>query len=345
MKCLIWGDCALSSRHFYNEMKKLERYGVTFTTVDWKKEMTIKNFRFITTKIEREGPDVFDVSEKILGKVSDAEILVVHYAPVSTKLIEAGEKLKIIGCARGGYENVNVGAAKKRKITILRAPGRNKHAVADYTIGLILALARNISRRHSLLKKGIWESFDVEKLPHDLSNEVLGIIGFGNIGREVAKRATSFGMKILAFDPYVEKEIISKLGAEPVDLDILLKSSDVVSLNARLTPKTFHMIGEGEFKLMKKTALFVSTSRGSLVNESALVKALENRWISGAALDVFEEEPIQSGHPILKFENVVLSPHCAGATKESLFVNGPKIIANQIESLLKGEKAEYAITS
>jgi D-3-phosphoglycerate dehydrogenase len=343
MKCLIWGDYALSSKQIYNEMEKLQRYGLTFTKLDWRNVDSIRDFRFITTKIEQEGPESFDLPEDVLSEAGDAEIMVIHYAPVSTKLIEASKKLKIIGCARGGYENVNVDAARGRGIKVVHAPGRNKYAVADYTIGLILAASRHIAKQHCLLKKGTWESFDVNNLPYELKDKVLGIVGFGNIGREVAKRAMGFGMNILAFDPYAEKEIASKFRAKLVDLDILLKQSDIVSLNVRLTPETFHMMGEAEFKLMKNSALFVNTSRGAIVDESALVKSLENRWIDGAALDVFEEEPIKGDHPVLKFENVVVSPHCAGATVESLFVRGPKIITEEIESLLKGEKPEHML--
>ncbi|MEM2123446.1 MAG: 2-hydroxyacid dehydrogenase [Candidatus Bathyarchaeia archaeon] len=335
MKCLIVGDPGLPSKYIYEGMRRLERYGVSFTSIDWRKNLSIERFYSVIMEIEREGVGGVKPFREMFELIFDKEILIVHFAPVSSQIIENGRALKIIGCARGGLENIDVKAAGERGITIINAPGRNADAVADLTMGLILSLVRRIASSHCLLKKGIWRSFSRERLPYDLRGKVLGVIGFGNIGREVAKRAKAFGMIILAYDPYVDKEAFSRFGAEPVDLHNLLSNSDVVSLHTRLTAETYHLFGEREFKMMKRTAFFINTARGRLVDERALVKALEEEWISGAALDVFEEEPVSGENPILRFENVVLTPHIAGSTRESILVNGPKIISDRIEELLR----------
>ena len=340
MKCLIIGDPGLPSKYIYNGIRRLERCGVDFTCIDWKEDLTRERFYSAIMEIEREGVEKIEPFREMLEHISDIEILVVHFAPVSSQVIKNGGKLKIIGCTRGGLENINVKVAKENGITVINAPGRNADAVADLTMGLILALVRKIALLHCMLKEGVWKSFSREQLPYDLRGRVLGIIGFGYIGREVAKRAKAFGMEILSYDPYVEKRVISKFGAKPVGIESLLKDSDIVSLHTRLTPETYHLMGEREFKMMKRTALFINTARGRLVNEEALVKALEEGWIAGAALDVFEEEPIGDENPILKFENVVLTPHIAGSTRESLLINGPKIIRDRIEELLKCESKD-----
>lgn len=335
MKCLIVGDPGLPSKYIYEGVKRLERYGVTFTCIDWRKNLSMERFYSVIMEIERGGAGGVKPPRGIRKLVSDKEILIVHFAPVSSQIIENGRALRIIGCVRGGLENIDVKTAEGRGITIINAPGRNSNAVADLTMGLILALVRRIVSSHSLLKKGLWRSFSREKLPYDLKGKVLGVIGFGHIGREVAKRASAFGMAILAYDPYVDMETFSRFGAMPVDLCSLLSNSDVVSLHTRLTPETYHLIGEREFKMMKRTAFFINTARGRLVDERALVKALREEWIAGAALDVFEEEPVTSENPILRFENVVLTPHIAGSTRESILVNGPRIVCDRIEDLLR----------
>lgn len=339
MRCLIIGDPGLPSRYIYDEMKKLEGYGVNFTCVDWKEDLPMERFYSIIMRIEREGSEKIEPPREMLEHIPDIEILIVHFAPVSSQVIKNGKMLKIIGCTRGGLENINVEIARKRGIAVINAPGRNADAVADLTIGLILALVRKIVSLHSMLRKGVWKSFNREQLPYDLRGKILGIIGFGHVGREVAERAKAFGMRILAYDPYVERETILRFGVKPIDMDNLLRDSDIVFLHTRLTPETYHLMDEKEFKMMKRTALFINTGRGRLVNEEALVKALEEKWIAGAALDVFEEEPISGKNPLLKFEEVVLTPHIAGSTRESLLVNGPRIVRERIEDLLRRDKS------
>ncbi len=270
----------------------------------------------------------------------ETEVLIVHLAPVTSEVIEAGKNLKIIGCARGSPVNVDVDAASQKSIPVIFAPGRNSEAVADYTIGIIIALIRNIVTSHQLLSKGVWsdEFYSYDLCGHELSSLTLGLVGLGRVGLEVAKRARAFNMKVLAYDPYVSRDIMEKENVEKKEtLDELLTEADIISLHARLTPETFHMIGERELKLMKKTAILINTARGGLVDEKALIKALKEKWISGVALDVFESEPLSSTHPLLELDNVILTPHIAGASKETAHRTA-KMLSEDITRILTGRR-------
>ena len=340
MKCLICGDPAIPSQRIYGEMQKLEENGVTFKLIDWKKGFEVKEFVSVILDIEHNGPEKVEPFKDMLDEVADADFLIVHFAPVSRKIIEKGKKLRMIGCIRGGIENVNVESAKEKGVLVLNAPGRTTGAVSDFTIGMVISLIRKIPEFNSALKKGAWMTFDRDKLPYNLEGKILGAIGFGNIGKAVAKRASSFGMKVLAYDPFVSKDIGSSLDVDLVNLDTLLRNSDIVTVHARLSPETKNMIGEREFKLMKKTAYFVNTARSGLVNEKALIRALEEKWIAGAALDVFEEEPLSSTSKFFQLDNVVLTPHIAGSTIDTS-LNGPRMMFKEIMNIIKLGKTSY----
>ena len=294
--------------------------------------------------VKRELREFTGTPEDLIKHMKDVEVLIVHLAPVTKEVMEASGKLKVVGCMRGGPVNIDIDAATMLGIPVLRTPGRNAEAVADYTIGLIIAHVRNIVRACLLLKRGIWrdEFYFYEECGFELKDKVLGIVGFGRVGSEVAKRAKALGMRILAYDPYVSPDLMKSLGAEPAELEKLLRESDVVSLHARLTDETRHMIGEKELKLMKPTAILVNTSRGELVDEKALIKALKEGWIAGAALDVFEEEPLPPDHPFMKMDNVTITPHIAGASKE-VVKRSVIMIAEDVKRLLKGEKPLYCV--
>jgi D-3-phosphoglycerate dehydrogenase len=278
--------------------------------------------------------------EKLSSLVRNVDILVVHMAPVTSGVLEAGNRLKIIGCCRGGPANVNVRAATLKKIPVLFTPGRNADAVADYTIGMMLAESRNIARAHADLKKGLWRGIDLmnyDNTGSELASKTLGIVGTGNIGLKVAERAKSFGMKILAYDPYVTKEKMEAAGLESVDLETLFSQADFVTIHARATPETKGLIGRKMLSLMKETSYLINTARGDLVDEAALCETLKTRKIAGAALDVFEREPLQVDSRVLSLNNVTVTPHIAGACKEAAH-RAAQIIAGDIERILIGNK-------
>lgn len=295
----------------------------------------------------KKKPQVSDVREywgdpqDIIDRLEGVNILVVHTAPVTAEVIEAGKDLEAIACCRGGPVNVNVSAATERGIPVLYTPGRNADGVADLAIGLMIAEARHIARAHSYLKQGVWKHFPLEK-SIELLGKTVGIVGFGNVGRKVSERAKGgFGMKVLVFDPYVPKEEIEEAGGESVDLETLLRESDFVSLHCRLPPGTKALIGEKELLLMKETAYLINTARGNALDYAAAYQALKSKRIAGAAFDVYDKEPITPDNPLIKLDNVTLTPHIGGMTKEGISLRAVEILSEDLERLIKGERPKH----
>lgn len=341
--CLLCGDPQQPSEYMYESVQFLEEKGVEFERVDWKGDVSAEEFREITMEMEERGPAEYDASV-IEERIDGVDVLVVHKAPVSAALLDAGEDLDVVGAARGGTENVAVDAAADRGLTVLHAPGRNQNAVSDYAMGLVLAYVRRIPANDAALKAGNWElSFDPTQLPRDMESLTLGVVGFGNIGRAVTRRAQGFGTDVVVHDPYVDDEAVAEAGAEPADLDALLSTADVVTLHVRLSEETHHLLGADEFETMDDSAALVNTARGGLVDEDALVSALQDDDIDGAALDVFESEPLPDGHPFLDMDDVILSPHTAGSTRDAV-LNGSKIVAQDVARVLDGEEPEHVVT-
>jgi D-3-phosphoglycerate dehydrogenase len=327
----------------YRSVRYLEDEGVEFERMDWHGDLSGTAFRDVTMDMEALGPNEYDATD-IVAALDGAEILIVHKAPVSRVIIEAGDDLEIVAAARGGTENVEVRAAEERDVTVLHAPGRNANAVSDYAVSFACAVHRRIPEFVATTGRGEWAlEFDPSGLPSDLENLTVGIVGFGNIGRKVADRWAGFEPTLVAFDPYVSDEDIRAYGVEPLALEELLETADVVTLHARLSAESHHLIGEAELELMGAQALLVNTARGGLVDTEALVDALSSGLIGGAALDVFEEEPLPADHPLLDLENVWLSPHTAGSTRDAV-LNGARIVARDLERLFDGENPRYRVS-
>ncbi|MEW5817249.1 MAG: 2-hydroxyacid dehydrogenase, partial [Spirochaetota bacterium] len=249
--------------------------------------------------------------------VGDTEIILTHTAPITQKVIDAAGNLRIVGAARGGPVNINRNACTARGIPVLYAPGRNSRAVAEFTVGLMLAQSRNITRAHmSLMTQRQWRGdlYIHEAIGNELGSSTVGIIGLGAIGSKVAYIVQAFGARVFVYDPYINPDDIRTMKYEPVNLDTLLKKSDFVSLHARYTPETKGMIGEQEISLMKKNAYFINTARGELVQHDALYQALKEKRIAGAALDVFEAEPPLNDSLLYKLENITVTSHLGGAS-------------------------------
>jgi D-3-phosphoglycerate dehydrogenase len=254
--------------------------------------------------------------EEMIQCIRDVDAIMIGDFPLSAKIIESAEKLKIISRVGVGYNNVDVAAATRRRILVTNVPGALSDSVAEHTILLILAVARRLVTGDNYARSGRWSNFQQHAPSFELSGKSLGLIGFGAIGRAVAERAKAFKMKLLVYDPYVENNKISESGCRGVELDILLAESDVISIHTPLTTKTERMIGKREFELMKRSAIIINTARGSVIDESSLTEALKNQRILAAGLDVLAFEPPQSGNPLLELNNVTLSPHTAGFTLE-----------------------------
>jgi len=258
--------------------------------------------------------------EALCAEIGEADLLLVVYAKVTSRVIEAAPKLRGIVRCGIGVDNIDLGAATARKIIVVNVPDYATETVSDHAFALLISLARRITLAdHAMRNKswGTWTSPSKRYRGIDLEGRTLGIIGIGRIGRALARKAHAFNMNLLAFDPYVEEKELDGTKVKLTDLDTLLKESDFVAVNAALPPQTRGLIGEKQLRLMKHSAYIINTSRGSLIDENALIRALEEKWIAGAGLDVYENEPPDIHNPLLGFENTVLTPHIAWATEEA----------------------------
>ncbi|MGC9012209.1 D-2-hydroxyacid dehydrogenase [Thermogladius sp.] len=272
--------------------------------------------------------------EELVRLIKGFHAIIVRSKPrVTRRVIEAADELKVIARAGVGLDNIDVQAAESRGIKVVNAPESVTQAVAELTVGLMLALLRKIALSDRKMREGMWIKH--EAVGTELRGKTLGIVGFGRIGRAVARICYyGFGMKIIYTDKHCDREAGREFNAECVDLDTLLRTADIVSLHVPLTPETTHLINEEKLKLMKKTAILVNTARGAVVDTNALVKALKEGWIAGAALDVFEQEPLPKDHPLLQLDNVVLTPHIGASSVEAQDQAGLEV-AKKIVELLK----------
>jgi D-3-phosphoglycerate dehydrogenase len=255
-------------------------------------------------------------SEELLKIVHDYDVLIVRSRTKVTKeVMEAGKRLKLVGRAGAGLDNIDVETAEKRGIKILNTPEAPAEAVAELTLGLMLALARNIPSADKAMKEGKWTK--KELIGWELKGKTLGTIGLGNIGERVAKLARALGMKILINKRTPpEQSLLKELEAEFVPMSELLKRSDIVTVHIPYNPQTHHMVGEKEFQLMKKGAYLINTSRGAIVDEKALLRTMESSRLGGAALDVYEIEP-PIDRTLMSLPNVVCTPHIGAQTEET----------------------------
>lgn len=252
----------------------------------------------------------------LCARIADAHGLIVRSATkVTARVIDAARALEVVGRAGAGVDNIDVEAASERGIIVMNTPGANTIAVAEHTIGLLLAMARKLPQAHGALKGGRWEKERFAGV--ELYNKVLGIIGLGRIGAEVARRALGLRMQVIAYDPYLTAEAAQRIGAEVVELDQLLQRADFISIHVPLTSETRNFLGAGEFAKMKDGVRIINCARGGVISEAALVEAIRKGKVAGAALDVFEKEPLPADHPLLGLDQVVLTPHLAASTEEA----------------------------
>ena len=254
---------------------------------------------------------------------SNAKVIISEYLPITDLVLEASPDLKGIVVWGVGYNHVDVDAASERGIYVANTSGSNAESVSEHVFALILGLSRKLLPTDSFVRQGNWTSSEETALPKELISEDLygkkiGIVGLGAIGARIARIAHGFNMQVLAFDPYVSFELAKDRGAEPVNLERLLKESDFITLHVVLTKETRGMISIKQFDMMKPTAFLINASRGPVVDEKALVKALNDRKIAGAGLDVFDKEPVDRASSLLRMKNVILTPHCAGGSREAL---------------------------
>jgi D-3-phosphoglycerate dehydrogenase len=339
MKIVGIGDPFIPHRYIRDGFAPVAKLGHQLETLDWRLSGA-QELQEINLAVEKGGPSAFRPPAYVFQAAATADVLVTQFCTVPATLLEAAPSIKVVGVLRAGVENVDVAAATARGIAVVNTPGRNADAVADFTVGMLIAEARNICRGHRGLKHGRW----IREYPNsghipDLPGKTVGIVGLGEIGRKVARRLAGFDMTILAHDPFVKT---APEGIRMVDLPTLMTESDFVTLHARVTKETEGLISRALIARMKPTAYLVNTARSALVDEVALTEALRDRKIAGAALDVFDHEPLGADDPLVHLENVTIAPHLAGGSNDAFF-NCPKLLAAELAKLLGGSEPRSVV--
>ncbi len=287
----------------------------------------------------RHTVDVIEADAKqLLDLVPNYDALIVRSrTKITAAVIERGSHLKVIARAGVGFDNIDLAAATKRRVPVVNAPAASTIGVAELAVAHMLSLARHLTAADRSVKERKWEKKRFEGI--ELSGKTLGLIGSGRIGAEVAKRARAFGMRVIAYDPYLPPNAAQDRGIELAGLDAVLRTSDFVSIHAALTPETTKMIGPRELGMMRRSAYLVNCARGEIVQEEALAQALRAGTIAGAALDVFSMEP-PKGSPLLTAPNVVFTPHLGASTKEAQARAGA-IVGEQIDLVFAGKHPDF----
>ncbi|OXM85416.1 phosphoglycerate dehydrogenase [Paenibacillus rigui] len=262
----------------------------------------------IENKVGR--PHTFDELKEL---VSDIDGVVAGVDTWNEDVFKLAPRLKAIARFGVGVDNIDLGKAREYGVKVTNVPGGNANAVAELTVGLILSVMRNIPSLHQSARMGYWDRF----VGAELIGRTVGLLGFGNIAQMVAKKLSGFDIRIVAYDKFPNADRARELGVELVSSDEVLKQSDIVSMHLPSLPETHHMMSEVQFAMMKETAYFVNTARGALVDEQALYHALRNRLIAGAAIDVYEHEPVSADNPLFQLDNLVSTPHTAAETFET----------------------------
>ena len=273
--------------------------------------------------------------EEIIELTKGVDAVLNCYAKMTTRVIEKLDRCKIISRYGIGVDNVDLVAATRAKILVTNVPDYCVDEVSDHALGLLLALARRIATADGAVKVGTWDIVAHAGIRR-LRGQTLGLLGFGKIAKALASKVQPLGMKVLVYDPYLEAELIARHGVQAVDLDTLLRESDTVSIHVPLSPETRNLIGQVELARMKPTAFLINTSRGGIVDEHALATALKEARLGGAALDVLNVEPAPPDHPLRQAPNVILTPHLAFYSRESVIELQTKA-AEEVARALKGE--------
>lgn len=280
--------------------------------------------------------------EELIDLMGEYDALMVRSeTKVTEEVIEAGGRLQVIARAGVGIDNINVDAATQRGIVVVNAPTANTISAAEHTVALMFALARHVPQAHTSLKGGAWLRKNF--IGVEVGNKKLGIIGLGNVGSEVARRVKGLRMKVIGYDPFVSSDYANNLGVELVSLEDLLKQSDFITLHVPLTKGAKGIIGAKELSLVKPTVRFINCARGGLIDEEALLQAIEEGRVAGAAIDVFSKEPPKD-NPLLKSDKIIVTPHLGASTAEAQ--TGVAVaVAEQVIAVLEGHSARYAVNA
>ncbi|MCF2707070.1 2-hydroxyacid dehydrogenase [Arcanobacterium haemolyticum] len=338
MKILCVADGGITT-DMMSDMKTLEQYGAEVTIVEDTNAPSMAEITHLMGIMEREGIDAVPSCPALLEHCHDADVIVVHVACVNKEVIAASPNLKLVAVLRGGVENADRDALRERGIPLINAPWRSANAVADFTVGMMIAENKNIARSHHLLKQGVWcKKYVNQGYIRDLRKCQVGLVGLGNIGIRVADRLRGFGCTIVGFDPYLDPAVASEHGVTLLSsLEELMRTSDFVSLHMRISEETHHIINAESLSWMKPTAYLINTARADLVDEEALTAALRSHAIGGAAIDVYAQEPLASTHPYLELDNITLVSHLAGTSADTMQTS-VEIGVDELTKYLNGQE-------
>lgn len=267
-----------------------------------------------------------------------AQVILTHLAPITAAVFGAAPELRVVGVTRGGPVNVDVEAATARGIPVVNLPGRNLGAVAEFVIGVMISMTRNVNIAAQEMAQGRWDArfYRHELTGPELRAATVGLIGLGAVGSRIAQLLAAFGSRVLAYDPYADPAAAAAVGAQLLPLEQVLSAGDIISVHARLTDDTRGMFSTAAFAAMKRGARFVNTARGELVDQQALLSALQSGHLAGAALDVFDPEPPDRVDPLLSRPDVILTPHLAGASRQVASESVQRVTAEVAEYLRDG---------
>lgn len=338
MQTLVIGDGFIPAASYVDAFAREAADGeVQVSTVDWSGSKA--HHHEVQQVMEVSGANAVEAPPEVLAAVGDAEALCFHFAPVNRTVLDAAPRLRLLAVARTGLENVDVEAATDRGIAVVPAYGRNAGAVAELQIALMLAEARNVARADASIKSGGWrKDFPGHRI--EIADSTVGMVGFGHVGRVFARRIAGFGARLLAFDPYADPQHLAEHGVEAVPaLEDVFRRSDFVVVQARHTPETERFIGRAQLDLMHEGAYFVNVSRSRVVDTGALLAALQEGRISGAGLDVFDDEPLPADSPWRSLDNVTLTTHFGGDTESTNRTSAALVAAAVLEFARTGTVA------
>ena len=279
--------------------------------------------------------------EEVIAECKDADALISQYAPISRKVIESLENCKVIARYGVGFNTIDIEAATEKGIIVGNVTDYCLDEVSDHAMSMLLSCARKITKLNNAVKKGNWD-FNISVPVFRLRGRTLGLIGFGNIPQMVAKKAQAFGLNIIAYDPFVSETIANEMNVKLVTLDELCEQSDFVSVHVPLNKHTEGMISTAQFNKMKKEAFIINTSRGPIIDEKALINALQDQKIAGAGLDVLEVEPVDANNPLVHMDNVLLTPHAAFYSVEAE-IELKRKTAENVADVLSGFYPTYLV--
>lgn len=315
-----------------------------------RKRIVITDYEFEDLEIEKNVlsqidaefiTDKYDTKESLIAAIKDADAIINQYTSLDEEVIKHLNRCKVISRYGVGVDTVDLKAATSKGIQVCNVPDYGVEEVSNHTLTLLLSWSRKIVPLNNYIKQGIWD-FKLGRPIQRHSTQTLGVYGFGRIPRSLVKKARVFGFDILVHDPFVDDKEIEERGGNSVSLEELFEKSDFISLHVPLTDKTKHIVNYDLLKLMKESAIIINTARGPIIKEEDLIQALEENRLAGAALDVLEVEPIPNDHPFLNFENVILTPHSAWYSEESMIELRTKTAQNVV-NILTGNNSEYLV--